>query len=154
VKLSFTGTQEGMSENQLEEVARFFRQNEVTAFHHGDCVGADAEAHHLAVSAGVSRIIIHPPMDSKKRAWCGWPEDVERDNPNIISISRDIGPIGFPQNIYILPVKEYLDRNRDIVDDGEILIAAPFGKEVRRSGTWYTIRYARRIGREVHTLPR
>lgn len=47
-----------------------------------------------------------------------------------------------------------LRRNRDIVDSSDILIAAPstLTERVRGSGTWYTMRYARRIGIPVVIL--
>jgi len=46
--------------------------------------------------------------------------------------------------------KEPLARNRDIVNMSDILIAAPGEKaEVLRSGTWATIRYARKMSRKL-----
>ena len=46
--------------------------------------------------------------------------------------------------------KGYLDRNHDIVDAADVLIAAPSGTtEKRRSGTWATVRYARKLGRTI-----
>jgi len=48
-----------------------------------------------------------------------------------------------------------LDRNHDIVAEAEILIAAPkTDQEVLRSGTWATIRYARKKGIPVVMLSR
>lgn len=56
----------------------------------------------------------------------------------------------FNQSDSILPVKAYLDRIKDIVDMSDILIATPESvKEVLRSGTWSTVRYAKRAGKEV-----
>jgi hypothetical protein len=49
----------------------------------------------------------------------------------------------FRQADEIAEDKDFLERNRDIVDRVEILIAAPEGPEVQRSGTWSTVRYAR-----------
>jgi hypothetical protein len=49
--------------------------------------------------------------------------------------------------------KDLLGRNRDIVDASAILIAAPDSLLERiRSGTWYTVRYARRAGVPVILL--
>jgi hypothetical protein len=47
--------------------------------------------------------------------------------------------------------KHPLERNHDIVDQTDFMIAAPFTEsEVLRSGTWSTIRYARKQGKEVY----
>ncbi len=47
--------------------------------------------------------------------------------------------------------KPYLQRNRDIVNDCDILIAVPIDKDVEevRSGTWMTIRLARKAGKQI-----
>jgi hypothetical protein len=52
-----------------------------------------------------------------------------------------------------MPAKPYLVRNHEIVDDSQVLIAAPkeFTEQLR-SGTWATIRYARKIGRTVRIV--
>jgi hypothetical protein len=48
-----------------------------------------------------------------------------------------------------------LDRNHDIVAAASLLIAAPLtDKEVLRSGTWATVRYARKAGAPVLMLSR
>lgn len=92
-------------------------------FHHGDCIRCDAEAHKIARSLGIP-IFIHPPIDPKKRAFC-------------------LGGT-------LLPVKEYLERNQDIVDCCDRLIATPMHMyEESRSGTWSTIRYALRLQKPV-----
>lgn len=46
--------------------------------------------------------------------------------------------------------KEYIQRNHDIVDDSDMLIAFPSTmNEILRSGTWATIRYAKKRGKMV-----
>lgn len=48
-----------------------------------------------------------------------------------------------------------LRRNRDIVNEVDVLIAAPrTDKEELRSGTWATVRYARAAGKPVVMLSR
>lgn len=43
-----------------------------------------------------------------------------------------------------------LERNRDVVDASDVLLACPGGMaEEQRSGTWATIRYARKAGKPV-----
>lgn len=50
-----------------------------------------------------------------------------------------------------LPSKPPLERNKDIVDMCDILIAVPIDPEVeeQRSGTWATIRIARAKGKKI-----
>jgi hypothetical protein len=46
----------------------------------------------------------------------------------------------------------YLKRNREIVNETDMLLAFPFEKESnckRGSGTWYTVNYAKRQGKPV-----
>lgn len=96
-----------------------------TEFHHGDCVGADEEAHQLAVALRLD-VILHPPELDRRRAWC----------ENYVA-EREPAP--------------YLDRNHNIVDETEMLVAAPATKDEQlRSGTWATVRYARKQGRSIY----
>jgi hypothetical protein len=122
--VGFTGARGGMTEYQLTEVQNFFARVRPTEFHHGDCTGADAQAHRIARLMTPCKIVVHPPLDVAKRAYC----------------EGDI----------ILPPGEYLRRNHDIVDACQLLIATPRTMyNVLRSGTWATIRYAKKIGRPV-----
>lgn len=128
MKVGFTGTQIGMNARQQAELTEQLTLLRATEFHHGDCVGADEEAHHLVRARFPSiKIICHPPTNPLKRAGC-------------------------TSDGYREP-KEYLDRNRDIVDETDYLIAAPATRtEKRRSGTWYTVRYARKLNRDHKIL--
>ena len=121
----FTGTQEGMTSQQKSRVAECFAR--VKELHHGDCVGADATADDIAHGMQI-RVVIHPPVNHSKRAWCKYDEIFEE--------------------------KDYLVRNRDIVDSSDFLIATPkeeVGEELR-SGTWSTVRYARKKGKLVFVV--
>lgn len=94
-------------------------------FHHGDCVGADAQAHDIADECGYG-VIIHPPRDYKLRAWKEVPPHMMRAEDS------------------------HFSRNRSIVTETTALIATPFeAEEQDRGGTWYTIKYARKIGKTV-----
>lgn len=122
MRLAFTGTQRGMTRRQLEALYDVIWQGRkrITEFHHGDCIGADAQAHDIvATILGVDVIWIHPPENPNKRAW--------------------------KQSPHILPVDGYLDRNRTMVTISDGVIAAPKSmiEEFRGSGTWMTIREAR-----------
>lgn len=118
--VGFTGTRRGVTRAQssslrvLLTLIKADRQH--VTLHHGDCVGADYEAHVLARVLDIE-IVIHPPIDERQRAFaeCGT----------------------------ILPPLGYLERNHAIVDSVSLLIATPGESEERlRSGTWATIRYA------------
>jgi hypothetical protein len=118
--IGFTGTRHGTNKSQRTTLARLLNELHATDLHHGDCIGADNHAHYIARDADC-RIHLHPPTDPKKRAFCALRSGMDTT----------------------YPTKPYLDRNRDIVDASEIVIATPSEViEPRRSGTWATIRYA------------
>jgi predicted Rossmann-fold nucleotide-binding protein len=51
--------------------------------------------------------------------------------------------------------RDFLERNRVIVRSSDILIAAPkTDKEVLRSGTWATVRYAQKTNKPIVILER
>lgn len=130
MRIGFTGTQQGMSRFQAVQFRQLITSLGVTHLHHGDCVGADEQADGIARLLGVE-IIIHPPDDPSKRAFCAQTGDI---------VWRPL---------------PYLERNHDIVEESELLIAAPRGdQEQLRSGTWATVRYARKLLRSVVILPR
>ena len=122
-KIGFTGTQHGMSEEQKTALAKtlVFLNGE---FHHGSCIGADEEAHEIVRRFVDIRIIIHPPKNESKMA------KVTGDESRI--------------------AKDYLERNHDIVNETERLIACPKSEtEELRSGTWATVRYAIKMKKPV-----
>lgn len=125
MQVGFTGTSRGMNQRQINTLIVWLTGNFPEYAHHGDCIGADAEFHDL-VRNHVSgcTIYIHPPADSKKRAW----------------MKGDVTLSTYP----------YLERNHNIVDASEIMLAAPATyNEQLRSGTWATVRYARRKSKPV-----
>lgn len=125
MKIGFTGTQKGMSPGQINGLMQLLDDLDASELHHGDCIGADAEADRVARAMDV-KIVIHPPEKGRKRAYCFKPGDVELDR------------------------REYLQRNHDIVDATDVMIATPAeDQEQMRSGTWATVRYARRVGKKV-----
>lgn len=123
-RFGFTGTREGMTDAQ-KVALRGFLNGSGGEFHHGDCIGADSEAHDIADECGYG-IIIHPPSDYKLRAWREVPKHMMR------------------------PERPFMARNKDIVTDTIALIAAPAqADEQPRGGTWSTIRFGLRQGRTV-----
>ena len=95
-------------------------------FTHGDCIGADAEAAALAYALDYQAL--SQPCDIKKmRANC-------------------------PALVVLEPLPP-LERNKNIVDFCEVLIGCPKeDEEQRRSGTWATIRHARRTWTEHYLI--
>jgi hypothetical protein len=105
--VGFTGTRRGMTTKQRRNLRALLEQ--ATEFHHGDCVGADEEACVIAREMGI-RTVSHPPLNEKGRA--------------------------FTVNDVVMPSRGYLDRDHDIVDASDRMIAAPLqANEVLRSGT-------------------
>ncbi len=131
VIVGFTGTSDGLTRRQHESLIGVFELLNPTEFHHGDCFGADTQSHEVALKfRNHIKIVIHPPIDPKARTFCQTRE----------------GDV-------ILDKKEYLDRNHDIVDACSVLIATPGTMgEVLRSGTWATVRYARKQKRTLHIV--
>jgi hypothetical protein len=131
--VGFTGTRTGMSSSQMLSFKKLVKElmTNKSSFHHGDCIGADAEAHDIVLSMipDIS-IVIHPPLNGTLRAY------------------KDQG--------HVLPPKDYIVRNHNIVDSTEVLVAAPCAAEhdpsSKRSGTWATIRYARSKGKKIYII--
>jgi hypothetical protein len=126
--VGFTGTQNGMTVVQGVVVAGTLHWINMRSFHHGDCVGADDQAHYFVAGRTDVEIVIHPPLDVRRRAMC----------------DRGLG------RLIVRQPKEFLERDRDIVDETGCLVAAPRTfVDVTRSGTWYTVRYALRTQKPV-----
>ncbi len=135
--IGFTGSRKGMSENQkaafqqliqnLHIIPGLHRGHVITELHHGMCVGADHQAHKITRNLYYDVTIIGHPSSEH----------------NCVDVYCDA----------TLPARPALKRNLDIVDYCDILIATPGTKqEVLRSGTWATIRYARKLARKVMIL--
>ncbi len=124
----FTGTRQGMSEEQkgflLHELARL----KITELHHGDCIGADAEANSIARGLGI-RTVGHPPTNTKHRVYS----------------KCDVW----------YKAKPYIERNHNIVNCTVHLFVAPRRNvEETRSGTWATFRYAESRNRTITMIER
>jgi hypothetical protein len=119
-----------MSQHQKEQFVLKMLELNPAEFHHGDCIGADAEAHDIVREFFPNvRIIAHPPIIKSKRAFKKADESKEP--------------------------KEYLIRNHEIVDAVEYMFGAPkTDMEELRSGTWATIRYSRKMNKPITILER
>ena len=131
--IGFTGTRDldavsHLRLQKLMEMLTRFRERGYQDFHHGDCVGADAYAHGVVAWLGFN-ITIHPPTDSKHRAYCMGAVEVRAR-------------------------QAYLVRNHNIVNSCDVLLALPRDKnrEVLRSGTWATVRYGWKQDKRVIVL--
>lgn len=121
MEVGYTGTQLGMTVQQKSLVRSLLEDIQPSAVAHGCCIGGDAEFHGICLQLELW-IRIHPPVKTEKKAHCEeWNE--------------------------MMRPKEYLTRNRDIVNSVGFLIACPYEEvEQLRSGTWSTARYAKKVG--------
>jgi hypothetical protein len=120
----FTGSSEVTTVAQREAFRAFLPTSGMTKFRHGDCVNADADAHQI-VREVLPTVPIHghPPYKAEKRAYC----DFDSKSPQ----------------------RGYLDRNFDIANQSEALLAMPVAMKEGGGGTWNTIRAARRLHKPV-----
>jgi len=120
--LGITGTRKGMTEKQFNVLKKFIKEGmSFTHFHHGDCRGVDIQVAYLVDHyRPEARIIRHPPLSS---------------------LTQGYGPFDESR----LP-KDYLVRDQDNVNESDYLWAVPDKAECIRSGTWATVRMARKKG--------
>jgi hypothetical protein len=128
--IGITGTRQGWTTLQsltfdslIECVDQLFE------FHHGVCVGVDCQSHQrvrfLAPDHG--RIITHPSVDKKLQG------DVVGDEGR--------------------PPKTHFARNRDIVNESDMLIVVPVQNVwVPKGGTWYTHDYGLKRNKPVFVI--
>lgn len=130
MKVGFTGSRHGMTYKQKQEFSAFLEYNrsKITQLHMGHAQGADTDASILVRKLLPKvKIVSHPPKDTRLES------DFEAD--------------------IVLPRKDYLVRNQDIVDICDILVATPeTSEEQLRSGTWATIRRAKKANKQVLIL--
>jgi hypothetical protein len=130
VRVGFTGTRDGMTNAQREALSSILGEwaDSSSEFHHGCCVGADAEAHRIHRERSKAPII----------GWTG-PNDEQRG-------------VADHQLDEVRPRQSsFFARNRSIVNAVDVMIATPrYMWEEDKGGTWYTIRYARKVGRTIY----
>ena len=124
--VGFTGTRKGMTPQQAETVESLLIGLGASRFVHGDCIGADADAHAIARKLYVG-VEIRPCAFLDLRAQCKGA-------------------------IVTHPIDTPFRRNRAIVDGCDLLIACPWTaawSDLKKGGTVYTIRYAVRTRRRT-----
>jgi hypothetical protein len=135
MKIGFTGTRNGMTDPQKAAFKLLACRRSPTEFHHGACLGADADAEGMIVC---DHVVAHP----------GKPASGAR-NPYVsesaVAAAHEVRP-----------VQTHFARNRNIVDETDILIATPWQTERPAKGTgggtWYTIEYGEKRGKPVHII--
>jgi hypothetical protein len=126
--LGFTGSSRRVTEEQEAAFFDFIKAKDIAVFCHGDCIGADAKAHDIIRSVKPHCAIeVFPPVNQVARAFKSGDVTHRR--------------------------KEYLARNRDIAHRATAMVAMPAQMyEVVRSGTWSTVRYALKIGKQITVI--
>lgn len=125
--IGVTSTRRGITSKQFSNIHSwiFEYKPHIIKLHHGVCIGGDEEINDMARMLGVWTTG-HPPIDTKYMSRCVVDE--------------------------MLKPKDYLNRDRDIVNVAGVLLVAPWQNEkpptTRGSGTWYTHDYA-----EGHDIP-
>jgi hypothetical protein len=127
IKIGFTGNRNGLRSDQKDQIILLLDKYDNIIVSHGDCVGSDSDFHKLCMDYKEKhtekQIMIHiyPPNNPKLRA--------------------------FHKADILMEEKPYLERNLNIVKNSKIIIGCPIdkNKEELRSGTWSTIRQARKL---------
>jgi hypothetical protein len=122
--IGMTGTREGMTAAQKLTFAKIIGQSmkNTKVFHHGDCLGADADGHDMAVELGIETHV-HPPIKTEVRAY--------------------------KEGTYMAEPDGYFARNRDIVNASDLMVATPVTDFETKGGTWYTINYAKKMNKPL-----
>lgn len=141
MKIGFTGARKPMTGDQFAALADLISGWQATEVHHGECEGADW---HVDVIVRLARdggswqhrgihpkLVAHPGVDKEGKS----PFRAEDCRPD--------------ERREELP---YIERNHNIVDETDLLIACVSGPERRRSGTWATVRYAVKKNKPVHII--
>ena len=134
IHIGFTGNRYGLTKEQQIQIIEIFDKYNNIIVSHGDCVGSDTDFHNLCVEYKKTnleknfQIHIYPPVNNKLRGF-------------------NLGDVMFK-------TKPYLQRNKNIVVNSDILIGCPIDKnnEQTRSGTWSTIRLARKLNKQIYLL--
>jgi len=133
IHIGFTGNQHGMSEiqyNVFRGIIILLNSQYDIVFHHGVCIGSDEDAHNIVMDYTNAKIQLHPPIKTNKMFKVENNKRIKTKDP-----------------------KEYLERNRDIVNASRFIFATPkTNKEKTRSGTWSTIRYNRKKNKHTYII--
>lgn len=128
--VAVTGTRQDLTPAQLITATHLFQgaAEHVTGFHNGGCIGADRRLFSLACA------FLECPID----VW-----------PALVNASQRFNPPDWPW-ITVHELMPPLERNEVMVTLSDVLWAFP-GEDTEqlRSGTWATVRRARKISRSL-----
>lgn len=135
VKIGFIGNRYGLTLEQKDKIIAILDKYDNIIVSHGDCVGSDTNFHNICLNYRNEhpnkyiRIEIFPSNDLTLRAF---------NEPDLLRGEKESN----------------IRRNFDIIKNSSILIACPIdkNKEQLRSGTWRTIREARKQKRLIYIL--
>lgn len=124
MKIGVTGTRSGMNDKQSKDITTYLTTiiagrdviyDEEYELHHGDCEGVDVQVAEIAHGLGY-KVVCHPPIKDDLRAL-------------------------HKSDVFRKPLS-YFARNRNIVDETDVLIVVPYQNTRQNSGgTWYTHSY-------------
>jgi len=137
MKAGITGTQKDMNEIQEKNFIYFLEQYQpISEFHDGNCIGSDIHARRILFETLKHPIEFHIHPSTLNSF-------VKPFRPNLTKINH---------KIIEYPVKPPLERNHDIVKVNVLFATPKENLEVIRSGTWATIRYAKKWNIPVYIL--
>lgn len=140
MRVGFTGTREGMTNAQAARFKELLAELTPDELHQGCCIGADDEATVFFASYATNRLL----EGFEPVRIVGYPSDIpSTTSKNAVTWCDELKE-----------PKPPLERDKDIVDalteSEDVLFATPKGMaEERRSGTWFTVRYARKHGKRI-----
>lgn len=135
LKIGVTGTRHGATKKQIAALEDLILRQTGFELHHGCCVGADDQSVSLANMC-------------RFRADKKFADGIKIVGyPPIITTYKSLTAIRLSDHTF--PAKSYLARNRDIVVACDVLVGMPrtvkSEKQDLNSGTWYTIKAARKL---------
>jgi hypothetical protein len=127
-RLTFTGTRRGLTLDQENQLVAALNTLAPQIGLHGCCEGSDRVFHRLLGLAEHSYRELYP-SNEEQRQWA------------LAHLSSyDI----------LYPVEPPLDRDNTMALRADVVVACPSGRlEIRRSGTWATVRRARLYGKPI-----
>lgn len=123
MRVSVTASQAGITPKQYRDIEAYLLEHRPTVLTHGGCIGGDDTIDLLAAQLGIYRFVFPSTITAKR-----IPDEVLRSRGKV----------------FIFAPMPPLERNPKIVLAGDILLACPRQSEVLRSGTWATVRQARK----------